>query len=169
MKLFRNLIFLGGLFAASASALEQPEKYQSVFIYQFTKYIQWPDAEGDFIIGIYGDSKVKPLIEAIAASKKVGDTRTIKIKQYSGVGSIDKCHILFIPDSRKADIPAIIRSTMNKGILIVTETPGLLQAGSCINYIVSGDKVAFEISKKNVAAQNLKISENLIKLAVAVY
>lgn len=169
VKFFRNLIFIVGLFAAIVPSSAQPEKYESVFIYQFTRYIEWKDTEGDFIIGIYGDSKIKGLMDAIASSKKVGDTRTIKIKQYNGASSIDKCHILFVPDSRKSDIAAIVSIAKGKGVLIVTESSGLLKEGSCINYILSNDKVSFEISKKNIAAQNLKVSESLIKLAVAVY
>ena len=52
----------------------------SVFIFSFTRYIQWPDAynAGDFEIMVLGDSPIVEELKAMAQAKKVGD-RTIKI------------------------------------------------------------------------------------------
>ena len=62
------------------SGMAQSYKMHTVFIFSFTRYIQWPDAYngGDFEILVLGDSPIVDELKSMAQVKKVGD-RAIKV------------------------------------------------------------------------------------------
>ena len=70
------------------TSIAQKDKYQSLFIYNFTKYIKWPDSynSGKFVIGVIGNSEVVESIKSMAASKKKsGNGAVIEVKQYATI------------------------------------------------------------------------------------
>src|SRR5688572_7974475 len=83
------------------SALGQNYKMHTVFIFSFTRYIQWPDAynNGDFEIMVLGDSPIVDDLKSMAQVKKVGE-RNIKITKIKAPSEIRKCNILFVPASK---------------------------------------------------------------------
>ena len=128
-------------------AIAQNYKMHSVFIYSFTRYVQWPDAynQGEFEIMVLGDSPIVDELKAMAQAKKVGD-RPIKITKIKEASEIRKCNILFVPTSRSADIAAVMEKINTQSILVVTEEPGLALKGSDINFIIKDGKLAFELN-----------------------
>ena len=59
-----------GLIITNA-AYAQKTKYQSIFIYNFCKYIKWPDDfnKGKFFIGVLGEAEFQGDLESMVASK----------------------------------------------------------------------------------------------------
>lgn len=84
--------------------VSQNENVKAVFIYNFTKYISWPQSEssGDFIVGVLGSPAMESSLNALAAKKKVG-TRDIKVLNFNSFDAIQKCHILFVGNAKKAN------------------------------------------------------------------
>ena len=159
------------LFAAMSlgPALAQNYKMHSVFIYSFTRYVQWPDAynQGDFEIMVLGESPILEELKAMAAAKKVGD-RPIKITKIKDASEIRKCNILFVPISKSAIITEVMDKINTQSILVVTEEAGLAQKGSDINFIVKDGKLAFELNQASVNKQGLKVSMELTRLAILI-
>jgi hypothetical protein len=150
-------------------AFAQNYKMHSVFIYSFTRYVQWPDAynQGDFEILVLGDSPIVEELKAMAQAKKVGD-RPIKITKIKQPSEIKKCNILFVPTARSAEIAAVMEKINTQSILVVTEEPGLALKGSDINFIVKDGKLAFELNQASVNKQGLKVSNELTRLAILI-
>lgn len=167
MKKTSILLFFAVLCLLPAAA--QNYKMHSVFIYSFTRYVQWPDAynQGDFEILIIGDSPIVEELKAMAQAKKVGD-RAIKITKIKSPSEIRKCNILFVPTSKSGDIAEIMDKINSQSILVVTEEPGLGQKGSDINFIVKDGKLAFELNQASVNKQGLKVSNELSRLAILI-
>ena len=162
--------FLLVLVAMSLSpAFAQNYKMHSVFIYSFTRYVQWPDAynQGDFEIMVLGDSPIVEELKAMAQAKKVGD-RLIKITKIKEPSEIKKCNILFVPTARSAEIAAVMEKINTQSILVVTEEPGLALKGSDINFIIKDGKLAFELNQASVTKQGLKVSNELSRLAILI-
>ena len=147
----------------------QNYKLHSLFIFSFTRYVQWPDAynEGDFEIVVLGDSPLVDELRSMAQAKKVGD-RTIKVTKINSVNEIGKCHILFITPSKSAQIGEILTKVNTKPVLLVTEEPGLGAKGSIINFIIKDGKLNFELNQSAVSRQNLKVSNELSRLAILI-
>ena len=133
-------IFLLSLFiiAIAYSGYGQKEKYQSLFIYNFTKYIKWPESynSGKFVIGVLGNSNILEALNAMASAKKktVSGSELI-VKKYSSVSEIDDCNILFVSQDVTGELRQIDSNTNSKPILIVTDSPGLATQGSVINFV----------------------------------
>ena len=167
MKKASFLLFFAAM--SLAPALAQNYKMHSVFIYSFTRYVQWPDAysQGDFEILVLGDSPIFEELKAMAQAKKVGD-RAIKITKIKDASEIRKCNILFVATSKSASITEVMEKINTQSILVVTEEPGLAQKGSDINFIVKDGKLAFELNQASVNKQGLKVSIELTRLAILI-
>jgi hypothetical protein len=149
--------------------LAQNYKMHSVFIYSFTRYVQWPDAynQGDFEIMVLGDSPIIEELKSMAQSKKVGD-RVIKVTRIKSISEIKKCNILFVPASKGGDIAEVMETVNQKSILVVTESEGLGAKGSDINFVVKDGKLAFELNQLSINKQGLRVSNELTRLAILI-
>ncbi|MBI4648804.1 MAG: YfiR family protein [Bacteroidia bacterium] len=145
----------------------QVEKFQSVFIYNFTKYIEWPDKSGDFVIGVFGSSTVINELKSLEGTKKVGN-QNILVKKFSSIEELSVCNILFISKNKSTEMVNIINKVKGQNTLLISEKDGLVKEGSGINFILVDNKQKFELNKNNVTKYGLKISPELEKLAIVI-
>jgi nitrogen regulatory protein PII len=152
-----------------AKGYSQNYKLHSVFIYSFTRYVQWPDSHnhGDFEIVVLGDSPVIDELKAMAQAKKVGD-RSIKVTKINSPAEIRKCNILFVSAAKSPQIAEVLEKVNTQPILVVTEEAGLGAKGSDINFITKDGKLAFELNQAAVNRQNLRVSNELSRLAILI-
>lgn len=161
-----TLIFFSSIINSS---LAQNYKMHTVFIFSFTRYIQWPAAYngGEFEIIVLGDSPIVDELKAMAQAKKVGD-RSIKITRISSPEEIRKCNILFVPATQSSQINEVLTKVTTQSILVVTEEPGLGAKGSNVNFITRDGKLAFELNQGAATKQGLKVSNELSRLAILI-
>lgn len=157
------------LILLSNTSFSQNYKFHSVFIYNFTKYIQWPSAyqSGDFVIAVLGNSEVTENLQKMAAVKTVGSQKIV-VKQVSSLAEAGKCHIIFLPGSKSGNISDVLSQYGSKPTLIITERAGLGKKGSGINFILQGGKWKFELNKPAIESSNLRVSSELAKLAIVI-
>jgi len=166
------IVLLTGLctFFSSIRVLAQPNpKLQSVFIYNFIKYIEWPAdyKSGDFIIGSLGDSPTTEELDKLAATRRAG-TQKIVVQKYNSVGDIGRCHILFIPETKNVKMDDILDKVGGNSTLVITEKAGLIKDGASISFVYKDRKQEFELNKNNIQESGLKVSTNLLNLAIRV-
>jgi hypothetical protein len=145
----------------------QDYKFHSVFIYNFTKYVEWPDSykQGDFVIGVLGKTQLTDYLDAMAKTKSVG-SQPMALEKYNPPSSIDKCNILFVPVDQSDKLPEVVSKLDGKPTLIITEKEGLGSAGSGINFIQVDGRWKFELNESAITAHNLKVSGELKRLAI---
>lgn len=169
-KITRSLL-LGMLLLlfGTVSSQAQVHRYHSLFLYNFTKYIQWPASyqQGDFVIGVYGDSPIREHLQNIASNKKAG-TQNFVIKTFSSPEQITQCHMLYLPNSESKHLDAIKARLKGQSTLIITERDGMAAKGSNINFILVDGKVKFELNREATANANLKVSSELSRLAIII-
>ena len=143
--------------------------YHAVYVYNFIKYIDWPSdkKEGPFVIGVMGSSPIITELTDMASKKKVG-SRDIIVNKLVSPANISTCNIVFIPETNTKDVETVIEMSRNKGVLVITETPGMTKKGSSINFIYVDGKLKFEINKHAATLANLNISAELMKLGIAI-
>jgi hypothetical protein len=145
-------------------------KIKATFIYNFTKYIDWPEKykEGNFVIGVLGTTSFYNELASLLSTKSVGGQK-FEIKSYTNSESVSNvCHILFITAENSAALPDVLKKLKGKSTLIVTEKSGMAKQGSGINFVVDNNKQRFELNKSNVEKYNLKVSSTLATLAIPV-
>lgn len=156
---------------AQGSSGQEPA-LKAVFLYNFSKYIQWDQehSTGPFVIGVLGQSQILGPLEGIAQKKKVAG-RSIEIKKYSKLEDIQTCHILFVSTSDRKEIEKTLdemRNIKQSNILIVTDSEGGAKKGAALNFIVAGGKVRFELNDLALKRAGLEASSQLKKMAVMI-
>ncbi len=172
LKRLLIVLFLATFGFQSKAQLPDPvSKIKVMFLYNFTKYIEWPQEykQGEFVIGILGGGadNLKKELEKLALTKKAG-IQNIVIKTYSSVSEIEKCHLLFIPEAKSGLLDDATAKCKKTSTLIVTEKEGLTKKGSAINFVVKDNKQNFELNKGNIERYNLNVSSSLLSLAIQV-
>ena len=164
-----GILVLGMLFISATG--EQPKidtnaKIKGVFLYSFTKYVEWPPNEikDEFRIGVLGQGVVSSELDKMALTKKVL-TKPMKVMKFASADDIQNCQIIYVPDEFSDDINKVISKVGKKSTLIVTETASYVERYSAINFVIVNYRQKFEINKKNFSKYNLKLNEQLTKLA----
>jgi hypothetical protein len=168
MKKTFIVLLLSNLLFYSSSFAQNTERYKALFIYNFTRYIEWPsNGSSDFVIGILGKSSVLNELINIADKKIVG-TQTITIKKFTNTSEVSQCNILFIGNDASSQVASISASMQSKNTLIITERPGLINKGAGINFVLDEGKQRFELSKTNMQKTGLKVNTQLMEMAMVV-
>ncbi len=149
---------------------EANAKIKAIYIYNFTKYIEWPDnyKEGSFVVGVLGNNA--PLLNELnkmASSKTVG-VQKFEIKSVTSPADYAKCHIVYIPSDNSSQLPEVIGKVKGKSALIVTDKTGLATKGAGINFFIDGNKQKIELNKSNIEKYKLKVASTLVEMAVQV-
>lgn len=147
-------------------------KIKAVYIYNLTRYFEWPTSSksGNFIIQIVGNANalVKELNENVASKKTIGGQK-VEIINSTQIDKNKIPHVLYITPEQSANIKAYASQLKNKGTLLITEQEGAAKTHAVINFIVIDNKQKFEYNKQNAAKYGLKASEDIKNLASAVY
>ena len=151
------------------SAWAQKEKYHSIFIYTFCKYVKWPEnhSSAKFVIGVFGNSKIQKDLISMAATKKINGM-PIEVRKISSTTEIGDCNILYVANSESDKMDQITSVTGNQSVLIVTDKPGLAQKGAMINFVEIDGKIKFELNQQNAESHGLKVAGSLVSLAILV-
>lgn len=154
-------------FCFTNSSFGQNEKFKALFMYNFTKYLEWPEAyrQGDFIIAVLGESALIEELKIIAERKKVG-FQSIVVQKITSLDQLNKCHIIYIPESKSNQIKDIKSKLSSSSTVIIADNPGAIAKGAGINYVVNGGKQVFEISKTNLEQHNIKVGSDLLSLGI---
>jgi hypothetical protein len=98
-------------------------------------------------------------------SKAENIKATIDIIANGQLEIIKRCHLLFICPSEKKTANEIIDLVKSHGVLTVSDTQGLLDAGGIVNFVIEDNKVRFEINLTASEKAGLKIRSQLLRLA----
>lgn len=181
--------------AETDSTLSKEYQVKAAFIYNFIKFIDWPEpapAEPDkkadepaepITIGIIGENPFGKAFEALA-KKKIHD-RQVVIKHFGGfaknstkyreggetkykykdVDALKACHVLFIGSSEREYCKQIIDIVKGSSVLTIGETKDFLDTGGIISFVMEQKKVRFGVNLIAAEQAELKIRSKLLRLA----
>lgn len=161
-------VFFGSVFNVSAGSREL--KIMAGFLYNFSKYVQWPDAKfaGDkspFIYCIVDQDSFIPIVEKTLNGKKIKGRRVITQSKKS-IGDLNSCHLVFIGTRDQEGVSEVVKSITGAGILTVGRLDRTSDSKVVINLIKYKNKFKFSVNTNKAEQANLKISSRLLKLAV---
>ncbi len=173
--------------ADSASDLEY--KVKAAFLYNFTKFVDWPDekiadANKPIIIGVVSDNPHEEAYEPL--KKKSVKGRQVQIRYFrklvlpsdpeeddeeryrDTIQSLRDCHVLFICGPASQRHIDVIRVVKESGVLTIGETSQFILKGGVVNFVKRDQKIRFEVNLAAAREADLKIRSGLLKLAVRV-
>lgn len=143
---------------------------ETAFIYQFTRYIDWPkpaDAGASFRIMVFDRDPLTQNLEEMAKVRTV-QGRKIEIVVAALASTADFCgktEIAVFNHLATDRVLPVLRKLKGCPILTLGNEPGLGQKGVMINFYREGDRLRFEINRGHLEAEGLKASAQLLKLA----
>jgi hypothetical protein len=153
--------------SAQAIALSQqpaPEQdIKAAFLHNFARFTEWPErafaaAPDEFRLGMVGPDSLLETLQRVLKDKKIGN-RTLKIIHGKAPSDLKSCAMVFIADSEKEKIPAVVAEFKDQPVLLVGETEGFAQDGGMLNFYVEQNKVRFEINPDAAARAGLKVTK----------
>jgi hypothetical protein len=158
-------IFLLFLFILQSKhfVLAQPTnvyKAQALYIYNFTKYINWKGSAEEFSIGVYGESEILTELQTMLKGKVVG-IKPIQVKQIKDAADFETCHIIYVSSGKSGEIDKINQTTRSKGILVVSEDD-LSAKGASISFVQVNNKLRFKIRQQSLQDAGLQVSDMLL-------
>ncbi|MDR1673697.1 MAG: YfiR family protein [Bacteroidales bacterium] len=167
MESSMRIIFFGLFLCVNIAAYSQNERFKSLFVFNFTKYVEWPTAyeEGDFVITILGNSPMYNELLHNVKGKQAGK-QSIEVLQAGNISGIRQCHILYIPSQQSSLLEAAQKHLAGRPTLVITEKKGLIQEGADINIIQTNKKLQYEISPQQIENKNLKVSKTLLNVGI---
>lgn len=153
---------------------QQPSNYdanskiKAIFLYNYTRFFEWPDKkkEGNFVVYVVGknDNLISEL-KNLASKKKVGN-QDIEIKNSPTFDAgIASNIIYFTPDPDLKPVGEAASKNKGKGALVVAEEAGAARSGASINFIFIENKLKFEYNKNAAVKAGLKTNEDFKALA----
>lgn len=142
---------------------------KAMFIYNFSRYIQWDTADEneEFVIAVIGKTRITPFLTDFFREKKVNGKKA-RIVAVEQVDDLPPCHVLFIGAGMSKSLPELLERTSDQNVLTISETDGYAHNGVSINFIEQNRKIKFEINRNTLQNASLKASSHLLKLAILV-
>jgi hypothetical protein len=143
-------------------------KTAALFVFNFTKYIEWPD-DGfqEFTVGIFGDETILNVFQKQMSLKTFGNL-PFKVKLCLKPSDSRTCQLVYVSELYMKKAKSILAFINDKPILTVTLGEGYTKnSTSHISLYKQNDKstkTSFEISKKNIENSNLKVSSQLLNI-----
>jgi hypothetical protein len=81
---------------------------------------------------------------------------------------VQDCRILFVSSSENDRLPAILKALEGRTVLTVGEGTQFTQHGGMVGFISADRKVRFVVNLAAAEAEKLKLSSELLRLAVSV-
>jgi len=153
-------------FARGETAPEYTVK--AAFLYNFAKFVEWPDGAfsgptSPIVIWVLGED---PFGNALGSLKgKTANGRPIVVRYAANLGDLERCHLLFVSASEKANLQKILLITKGWSILTVGDMNSFAQDGGIINMVKEESRVGIEINLEAAQLSRLKLSSKLLGLA----
>jgi hypothetical protein len=175
------LIFISSSWAAPLQhiAFSQEQHIQeyelkAVYLYNFLHFTHWPTSPGaedagPMVIGIVGKSPFGNAVEALKISLEITGKPSISIKEFGPYRpgmDLSACNILFVSASEVKKFQKIINSLQQAPVLTVADTKNFIKSGGMINMVKHKGKIRWVINRTATANANLRISSQLLKIAV---
>jgi hypothetical protein len=165
-RLLVAVLLCAGTALASAQDAGLEYRVKAAYLFNFTKFIEWPNAafvggrSFSFSICVAGRNPFGPALTAtLVGETAAGLPLAARVVNAGGAAG---CHVLFVP----AGVPpeTYLRAVGKLPVLTVGESPDFLTQGGAINFILDGGRVRFEINQAAAERAQLRISSRLLQL-----
>lgn len=147
-----------------AQSAAEDYTFHSVFVYSFSRYIEWPQESMEFRIGVVGGSlKLEESLEKMAASKS-NDSRKYIIKTIFNPEEAKNFHMLIFPNDHISLFEKYQKQYEGKAVLMITEGDAMMEKGAAINFVRVDQKLQYEISQTQIELRGMKVSSRLVNM-----
>jgi hypothetical protein len=127
-----------------------------------------PDTSiGPFTIAVLGSPGVARELRHLVPGHLINN-RPVEIREITGSRDLGRPKILYLGTGRASFLRSEVPAAGLPSLLLVTDEEGGLNAGSALNFLMVDRRVRFEVSLTAADRSGLKISSDLLGVAVRV-
>jgi len=154
-----------GILAASDITPHPESDVKAAFIFNFTKFVEWPDQDvnsGRLVIGYWGDENLIDNLKKLDGRKSLN--RHVEVRKISDLCETEKVHVLVISRDRFLD-KKTLKELSERHVLTISEGLDSLEKGIILTLFKEDNKIRFAVNLKSADLSKLRISSRLLKLA----
>ncbi len=137
---------------------------KAAYLFNFGRYVSWPQEGGDVVIGVLGPDPIVDVIEKTVTGKTING-RTYRVKVFVSAEQMERCDILFLPHSTGNHTHSILTALSGKPILTVSDVENFASWGGMIEFLLIDDTLKFDINLEAAGRAGLRISSELLRVA----
>jgi hypothetical protein len=184
--------------ANSGDAANLEYQLKAAFLYNFMKFIEWPDSSSSagadeaakkeaIVLAVLGEDLFGKHLDDL--TKKVIKDRPIRVIRIEGFEqyqkthpkatleeyfqeqqkTIEGCRLLFVSRSEEKWMSEILTFTGKMRGITVSDMAGFASKGGLIEFVMDENKIRFDINVLSAEQKGLKVSSQLLQLAKNVY
>lgn len=142
-------------------------KVKAAFLFNFAKFVEWPESNRgteSVIIGVVGVDPFGENLDQVVRDKMVGSKRIV-LRRFAGLEQMEPCHILFVSPSESSRLDEILKALDGTATLTVGEDEEFLQKGGIIRFFTQEKKIRFDINLDAAEYEGLRLSSRLLQVA----
>jgi hypothetical protein len=162
-------------FAPSAIAQEsRPTQFdvEAAYLYRFGNFVQWPpDAHAgnakQFSICVLGHDPFGATLDEMVKGSAINGVPVLA-RRIKSAKDATGCRIAYLSSSEDHHLETDLTELRGDHVLTVSDVPDFDSRGGMIQFLLIDRRVRFEINLSNAEQSGLKLSSQLLKVAVAV-
>jgi hypothetical protein len=164
--------WLAMMLPSSADAAEtySPDALKAAYLYRFAGYVSWPEAapsDAPFTIAVLGSPGVAAELERLLPRHPING-QIARVREITTVKESADAKILYVGAGRAEALHALMPEGGRQSTLLVTDEEGGLNNGAAINFLTIDRNVRFEVSLTAADRWGLRISAELLGVALRV-
>lgn len=165
---FSLLFLMCAPVADSGDTQNSEQEIKAAFIHHFCAYVTWPQtpAEARFVVGIAASRKTTRALKKTLEEKTNGACK-FNVRSVRPNDDLQNINILYTTQDGHAS-PADFRALTSSPAILTISEEGEIPTHGVINFVIRDDYVRFQISKSRADEIGLKLSSQLLEVAVQV-
>lgn len=153
----------------TAQETHSKETIKAAYLYRFASYVEWPrglTTGHAFVIAVVGAPDVARELRRLLPGHLINN-QTAQVREATRVQDVADAQMLYV-GANNADFLRAMRANGTAQILIVTDEEQGLDLGGALNFVTVENRVRFEVSLTAAERAQLKISSELLSVALRV-
>lgn len=168
VQLLSGILYLA---PARAAAAYSEDGVKADYLYRFAGYVDWPgavDSSKPFVIAVVDAPGVVRELKRLAPGHPINN-RIVTVVEARRIKDAGRPAMLFIGGRHAALLRPALSELEARSTLVVTDEAGGLDEGGTLNFLPLGHRVGFEVSLIAADRAHLKISAELLAVAIRVF
>jgi hypothetical protein len=172
-----RLIISALLLTASAATAATPDPsveyaVKATYLYKFGEFVEWPAASfesetSSAVVCIVGNDPFGATLDKAITGQRIA-SRAITVKRLKEAAPHSGCQVMYVSGKDEAGLAKAINAVRGENVLTITDGATGNTPTGIINFVITNNRVRFEIDDRAAAANGLVISSKLLALASAV-
>lgn len=143
---------------------EEMYNLKASYIFNFVKDIEWPERKSHFQISVLNHDLMFEKLKKRLDGKKTGNKNT-KVNMISSIEEGMKSEIIFVPSSHNKNLDLYAgKLSKSKTVIVSEREEGTPKKCNCINMMMDGNNVDFEVDETTLKSNGFMISINILNL-----